>query len=107
MRRPLGMIMVGARVSGLAFMVSYSFLRLDLRLDLPVHTRRQRLEALDRQGIAGPQQQAIVVRPAAVQDKQQRIDGAENAVRVPPADLVVEMRAGAPAGISHRRQALS
>ena len=41
---------------------------------LPLDGGRQRLEALDRPGIAGAQQQAIVVGPATVQDVQQRID---------------------------------
>src|SRR3954447_2271588 len=105
MRKPLGMIMVGARVSGLAFMVSYSLLA--CVLELAFDPRRQGLEALDRAGIARPQQQPVVVRPAAVQNEQQGIDGPESAVRASPAHLVVEVRAGAPARVSHRRQALS
>src|SRR3954471_11408855 len=102
MRRPLGMIMVGARLSGLDFMVL-----LLLRLELRLGARRQRLEALDRPRIAGLQQQPVVVRPAAVQDEQQWIDGAKLAVRTPAAHLVVAMGAGAPARVPHRRQALS
>src|SRR4051812_49944066 len=102
MRRPLGMIMVGARLSGLDFMVL-----LLLRLELRLGARRQRLEALDRPRIAGLQQQPVVVRPAAGQGKKKGVEGAELALPTPAGPPVVGDRGGGPAPGSHPRPGLS
>src|SRR4051812_50046308 len=95
MRRPLGMIMVGARLSGLDFMVL-----LLLRLELRLGARRQRLEALDRPRIAGLQQQPVVVRPAAGPGEKKRGHGGKNAPPPPAAPPPGGKGGGGPTPVS-------
>src|SRR3954447_8985021 len=100
-RRPWGMMRVGAAGSGVLRLMNPAFLRFSLSSMVAVGRHRQRLEDLERRGRARRDQQPVLVRPMAVENVDQRIHGTVDAASVLAADLVVEAWAGGPAGVAH------
>src|SRR5215210_1961211 len=79
---------------------------------LPHDSGGQRLPASRRWCEGFPHQEALVILPAPVQDVDGRIDGpvlscSTGSAAGVPANLIVQMRAGAPAGVAHGRHDVS